>query len=181
MRDLDYDQNYRHPSPGVDELRIFKKHVDVGAKILGDNGLGGLGEAVRHHHERWDGQGYPDRLAGNAIPFLARIVHAAEVFDVLTSSESYRRQVSRERALAVIKSEAGRQFDPAVVTCALGCGSPLGCRRGKRSATGITTDCGGGASFHSVAVRRHQVCCGRLARGLRASKVTRRHRPEVYE
>lgn len=115
MRDLDYDQNYRHPSPGPDEYRIFEKHVDVGAKILGDNGLGGLGEAVRHHHERWDGQGYPDRLAGNAIPVLARVVHVAEVFDVLTSSGSYRRQVSRERALAVIKSEAGRQFDPAVV------------------------------------------------------------------
>ncbi len=115
MRELDYDRLYRHPAPGDEERRIFKSHVDVGAKTVSANGLGGLAGAVRHHHERWDGKGYPDQLGGAAIPLLARIVHAAEVFDVLTSAESYRRPINSERALGTIQSEAGQQFDPAVV------------------------------------------------------------------
>jgi len=67
---------------------------------------------IRHHHERWDGNGYPDRLGGSAIPFASRLIHLAEVYDTLTSPSSYRRPVGREAALTTIRAEAGRQFDP---------------------------------------------------------------------
>ena len=115
MIDLDYEGLYRHPDPGSVEKRIFRGHSEAGERRLVLTGMEGVAEAVRHHHERWDGSGYPDRIAGGNIPLLSRIVHAAEVFDVLTSSNSYRRQVTPERALAVLRSEAERQFDPAVV------------------------------------------------------------------
>lgn len=71
-------------------------------------------EAVRSHHERYDGKGYPDGLVGQFIPLAARIVAVADVFDVLTSDRPYRRRLSREQALAVLRRESGRHFDPAV-------------------------------------------------------------------
>ena len=74
-----------------------------------------VADAIRSHHERWDGKGYPDRLASEEIPWLARLVHTAEVFDVLTSPSSYRAPVPVDKALATIESGAGQQFDPAMV------------------------------------------------------------------
>ncbi|HLV80373.1 MAG TPA: HD domain-containing phosphohydrolase, partial [Chthonomonadaceae bacterium] len=67
---------------------------------------------VRHHHERWDGTGYPDRLAGKAIPYLARILALADTFDAMTSDRPYRAGMPRERALEEIARSAGTQFDP---------------------------------------------------------------------
>lgn len=72
-------------------------------------------EVIRHHHERWDGTGYPNRLAGREIPLLARILAVTDVYDALTSDRSYRRAWPPEQARAYILQAAGRQFDPEVV------------------------------------------------------------------
>ena len=71
---------------------------------------------IRSHHERWDGAGYPDRLAGNDIPELARLLSIADVYDALTSQRSYREPWSHERANAYLQEQAGLSFDPALVT-----------------------------------------------------------------
>jgi putative nucleotidyltransferase with HDIG domain len=115
MRELDYDRLYRLADPRPEHHRVYRKHVLVGERILRGVGLEEVADAVRHHHERWDGTGYPDRLGGDEIPWLARMVHVAEVFDVLTSPSSYRAPIPAERALATISASAGRQFDPAAV------------------------------------------------------------------
>ena len=115
MRELDYDRLYMHPTPGPEDRRTYRMHVEVGERIVRVEGFDEIADAVRHHHERWDGNGYPDRLAGSAIPMLARIVHVAEVFDLFTAANSYRPAVSRERALAILDRAAGHQFDPKVV------------------------------------------------------------------
>ncbi|MUT66066.1 HD domain-containing protein [Paenibacillus sp. NEAU-GSW1] len=74
---------------------------------------------VRSHHERWDGSGYPDRLSGSSIPLLARVTAVADVYDALTSSRAYREAMSHEEALAYIRSEKGKHFDPACVDAML--------------------------------------------------------------
>jgi HD-GYP domain-containing protein (c-di-GMP phosphodiesterase class II) len=71
--------------------------------------------AIRNHHERWDGTGYPDGLAGDRIPFLARIVAIADCFDALTSIRAYRTSLPADAALAVLELESGSHFDPALV------------------------------------------------------------------
>ncbi|MFC6663511.1 HD-GYP domain-containing protein [Deinococcus multiflagellatus] len=72
-------------------------------------------EIARTHHERWDGAGYPHGLRGTQIPLSGRIVAVADVFDALTSERPYKRAWSREAAVAEIRAQAGRQFDPRVV------------------------------------------------------------------
>jgi HD-GYP domain-containing protein (c-di-GMP phosphodiesterase class II) len=69
---------------------------------------------VRHHHERWNGTGYPDRIAGEAIPFEARILTIADVYDALTTTRSYRAAFSHERAMEILASEVGVTVDPAL-------------------------------------------------------------------
>lgn len=76
-------------------------------------------EIIRHHHERWDGTGYPDRLAGEEIPLLARIFAVCDVYDALTSDRPYKRAWSSQAALAEVAAQSGRQFDPRVVTAFL--------------------------------------------------------------
>jgi putative nucleotidyltransferase with HDIG domain len=115
MRELDYDRLYMHPTPGPEDRRTYRMHVEVGDRIVRVEGFAEIADAVRHHHERWDGNGYPDRLRGDDIPRLARIVHVAEVFDLFTAANSYRPAVSRERALAILTRASGHQFDPTVV------------------------------------------------------------------
>lgn len=115
MRELDYQRIYRLERPQEMERRLYQRHPVVGARILEETAYPGLAEAVRHHHERWDGSGYPQRLAGPAIPLASRIVHLAEVYDVLTSPASYKRPVTREQAVQIIEREAGKQFDPNLV------------------------------------------------------------------
>jgi HD-GYP domain-containing protein (c-di-GMP phosphodiesterase class II) len=67
---------------------------------------------VRHHHERWDGKGYPDRLAGADIPLMARLLALADTFDAMTSDRPYRKGLAAEIALDEIQKNAGTQFDP---------------------------------------------------------------------
>ncbi|WP_425145807.1 HD-GYP domain-containing protein [Deinococcus sp.] len=99
-----------------DQWALVRQHPALGferAKRLGmlPEELG----IVRWHHERWDGAGYPDRLSGEGIPLLARILAIADVFDALTSERAYRQPWSVERANDFIASEAGKAFDPALV------------------------------------------------------------------
>lgn len=70
---------------------------------------------IRHHHERWDGQGYPDGLAGEAIPMESRIIHLVEAFEVMSSGSEFRSAVPSREILGELRKEAGRQFDPALV------------------------------------------------------------------
>ncbi len=115
MRELDYERLYRSSSPSADDRVRFQKHPVVGERILVGTGLDEVMAAVRHHHERWDGTGYPDRLAREDIPFLARLVHVAEVYDVLTVPGRYRPTISRERAYEILERGKGHQFDPQMV------------------------------------------------------------------
>jgi HD-GYP domain-containing protein (c-di-GMP phosphodiesterase class II) len=74
---------------------------------------------VRHHHERWDGRGYPERLAGERIPLGARILFVADAFDAMTTDQSWRPKLSVEEAVAELERCSGTQFDPAVVAALL--------------------------------------------------------------
>lgn len=116
LRELDYARLHRLENPSEADRRMLRRHPVVGARIVASSEFpGDLAATIRHHHERWDGSGYPDHLGGRAIPFASRIIHLAEVYDTLTSESSYRRPVTREAALATIRAEAGRQFDPDLV------------------------------------------------------------------
>jgi|GEM_PF-2385717 len=97
----------------VVERDVMQAHPAVGHAILGRiPHLDRANEIVRSHHERWDGRGYPDRLAGTDTPFLARILAIADAFDAMTSDRPYRKCLSFEAAMAEIESCAGKQFDP---------------------------------------------------------------------
>ena len=98
------------------EFEIMKQHSAISIRIL--EKIDGLHEAshlVKHHHERYDGKGYPDGLVGDSIPLGSRIVAVAEAFDILTSDVPWRDAKDEGAALAEIEACAGSQFDPAVV------------------------------------------------------------------
>jgi putative nucleotidyltransferase with HDIG domain len=97
----------------MEERAIIEAHPMIGEKIVRPLGLRTQERAIiLHHHERWDGQGYPQGLAGEEIPFLCRLMALADVFDALTSDRPYRRQFSLRAALKMIRAGAGTQFDP---------------------------------------------------------------------
>jgi len=100
----------------VDEYEIIKKHPVIGSNIIGHLGMWTDEQAIiRHHHERFDGRGYPDRLKGKNIPFLARILSVADVFDALTTDRSYRQKMPDNVAVEVVRENSGSQFDPKIV------------------------------------------------------------------
>jgi putative nucleotidyltransferase with HDIG domain len=104
----------------ADELAIMREHPAIGAEILRDvEFLGDARHAVRSHHERWDGGGYPDRLAGPEIPLVARVVAAADIFDACTSQRPYQRAMAQEDAVEVLRGLGGTQIDPAVLEALL--------------------------------------------------------------
>ena len=110
------DEILEKPAPlDPDERRVVERHAALGSNMLLSLGLGTLAEWVLHHHERWDGNGYPDGIAGEEIPLPARILSAAEAFDAMTSDHVYRPALSREHALAELERCSGTQFDPHVV------------------------------------------------------------------
>lgn len=121
-----------------EEFEIMKTHATIGAEALehaivkaslpqglDGSGDGDIPEVIRflrvaqliagHHHERWDGSGYPDRLAGRQIPLPARLMALADVFDALTTRRVYKAGWSPDQAAAHIQAEAGRHFDPDIV------------------------------------------------------------------
>ena len=99
-----------------EEFAKIKKHPEIGAAILDPVEFPWpVLPVVKYHHEKWDGTGYPEGLAGEAIPRTARILAVADVYDALTSSRSYRTAWTHEKALAVIKKDAGTHFDVVVV------------------------------------------------------------------
>jgi response regulator RpfG family c-di-GMP phosphodiesterase len=101
-----------------EEFEVVRTHALLGARVLagGDSELLEVAERiVRHHHERWDGDGYPDGLAGEDIPTVARITHVADVFDVLVHERPYKDSWTTEAAAEEISGGAGTQFDPEIV------------------------------------------------------------------
>jgi HD-GYP domain-containing protein (c-di-GMP phosphodiesterase class II) len=103
-----------------EEYAKIKRHPVVGAAILGDiQELGDVMPGVLHHHERIDGRGYPDGMAGEQIPLYARVLAVADTFDAMTSARPYRKALSVQVAVEELKRHAGAQFDPAVVEALL--------------------------------------------------------------
>jgi putative nucleotidyltransferase with HDIG domain len=99
-----------------DEWQLIKLHPEQGAKLVSRiEGYGPVAEIILHHHERFSGGGYPSGIADEAIPLGARIIAAADTYDVMTSRDSYRRPVSSEAALAELRRVSGTQLDPQVV------------------------------------------------------------------
>jgi len=99
-----------------EEYAQIKEHSALGAMIVAHaEGLQCLVKIVRHHHERFDGTGYPDGLTGEDIPLEARILAVVDVFDAMTHERSYRKALSRAESIAELERSAGTQFDPAVV------------------------------------------------------------------
>ena len=98
-----------------EQTHEIRKHAEFGIKILGYDFDPLILSAVVHHHERWDGAGYPDNLAGEEIPLWSRLIAAAEVFDVLSHQVYWREPLPEPAALEEIKSEAGKQLDPEAV------------------------------------------------------------------
>ena len=95
-----------------DEYAVIKTHPAVGGRLLTNHPLAALAfDAVVGHHERPDGQGYPQGLAGAVIPEVARVVGIADAFDAMTSTRAYRKGMPMEKALAIIGAELGKQFN----------------------------------------------------------------------
>jgi HD-GYP domain-containing protein (c-di-GMP phosphodiesterase class II) len=104
-----------------EEWELMKTHTLIGEAMLGQIGglLGEVGLIVRSCHERWDGAGYPDRVAGEAIPLEARIVCACDAWSAMTTDRSYRKARSQEEAAVELRASAGTHFDPRVVDALL--------------------------------------------------------------
>jgi diguanylate cyclase (GGDEF)-like protein len=111
----------RKPGPlDDDERALMREHPVIGERILGAiPGLGEVARAIRHEHERWDGGGYPDGLAGEQIPLASRIVFACDTWHAMTSDRPYRAGMSQAEALAELRAGAGGQFDPRVAQALL--------------------------------------------------------------
>lgn len=113
------DSILRKPGPlDADEWKVMQGHASIGADIIGRHAHGML--AMAHdvaltHHEKWDGSGYPNGLAGDAIPLAGRIVAIADVFDALTSVRPYKAAWPVEQALEYLEQQRGKHFDPALV------------------------------------------------------------------
>ncbi|HZI12009.1 MAG TPA: HD domain-containing phosphohydrolase [Myxococcus sp.] len=98
------------------EMATMREHPAIGDAIIGPvSFLGSVRACVRHHHERWDGTGYPDRLKGKDIPLLARIVGCADTFDACTSTRPYQKAMPLEKAMEILDNLSGAQLDPEVV------------------------------------------------------------------
>jgi len=98
------------------EYRLMQQHPIIGERIVQPLHLGyAIGPIVRHHHERWDGRGYPDGLAGESIALGARIVAVADAFDAMTTRRPYNRVRSVREAAEIMRAGAGRAWDPHVV------------------------------------------------------------------
>jgi HD-GYP domain-containing protein (c-di-GMP phosphodiesterase class II) len=98
-----------------EEMRHVATHSELGASLLDGMEIRPVDVWIRHHHEHWDGSGYPDGLAGEEIPFGSRVILVADAYDAMTTHRSYRTSSLPEDALAELTRLAGIQFDPVVV------------------------------------------------------------------
>ena len=109
----------KKPGPlSDDERAVMKRHPQIGADILGQSGIALFrlaAEVALAHHERWDGSGYPQGQAGEAIPLAGRVVAIVDFFDALTMDRCYRPAFSDAKALEMLQAERGRAFDPTLV------------------------------------------------------------------
>jgi putative nucleotidyltransferase with HDIG domain len=106
----------RKPGPLTDPERlVLERHPQIGFRMLDSLGIEPVADWILHHHERWDGTGYPDRLPGPQIPLGARIIFVVDAYDAMTSDRVYRGRLTPAAALAELERCAGTQFDPAVV------------------------------------------------------------------
>ena len=118
------------------EFELMKQHAAAGGEMVECLGDPGLAAAVRGHHERWDGSGYPDGLAGERIPVEARMISVADTFDAITSARPYRAATAHAKALKVIADEADRQLDPEAARAFISCYSD---RRGAALWAGLAS------------------------------------------
>jgi diguanylate cyclase (GGDEF)-like protein/putative nucleotidyltransferase with HDIG domain len=110
----------RKPAALTDPERlVLERHPQIGHRMLESLGVEPIAEWVLHHHERWDGGGYPTGLGGEEIPIGARVIFVADAFDAMTSNRLYRPALSHVEALAEVERCSGTQFDPDVVTAFL--------------------------------------------------------------
>ena len=113
MRELSYDTIYSKRTLTDEEMALVRQHPRVGAFLVEDIPWPyPIAPLIRHHHERWDGGGYPDGLKGDEIPLGSRLIHLCEAFDAMTSPTSYRAVLSDYQAIDILDSKAGTQFDP---------------------------------------------------------------------
>jgi putative two-component system response regulator len=100
----------------VDELAVVQQHPEIGERLLRPLGFAsGIASAIRHHHEWWNGRGYPDGLRGEEIPLVSRIIAVVDAFDAMTCDRPYRQAVAHADAAEELRRFAGEQFDPALV------------------------------------------------------------------
>jgi HD-GYP domain-containing protein (c-di-GMP phosphodiesterase class II) len=98
------------------EFEHIKKHPELGYRILADlKPLADVLPAVLHHHEQWDGGGYPFGISGDAIPQIARILAVADAYDAMTSDRPYRRGMAEDKVQEIFRNGAGKFWDPEVV------------------------------------------------------------------
>ena len=122
--------------PGIltfEEMAHIQEHPVIGDRMVSNvNALQHLRPGVRNHHERWDGSGYPDRLAGEAIPLLARVLAVADSCDAMMNARPYRTAIGPARIDTIIREGAGAQWDPRIVEHFLNCRNELYsiCQRG---------------------------------------------------
>jgi putative nucleotidyltransferase with HDIG domain len=116
MRLLDYNRLYRKPNITPEEMKIFREHPVVGAAIVEPVFGPEMAYIVLSHHERADGRGYPNGIAGENIPLAARVIQICEAFDAMTSPHSYQAQMSEEAAVNQVLRMGGAEFDHALAT-----------------------------------------------------------------
>lgn len=117
------DRVLRNPNPlSEEEFNHIKLHPELGHKILSDlRELHNVIPVVLHHHEQWDGKGYPHQLSGENIPFLARVVAVADAYDAMTSDRPYRKGMPIEKVETIFRRGAGQQWDSAVIDAYFRC------------------------------------------------------------
>ena len=100
-----------------EEWKILQSHTEKGYEIASSNNeLRGIADEIRHHHERWDGKGYPDGLSRESIPLLSRVIAVVDAYDAMTNNRSYRHAISASKAMAELRRCVGSQFDPFIVS-----------------------------------------------------------------